>query len=193
MNFGTSVNGRRARDDGRGPASWCAAAVGHGVAAAWIKHHLAPSEWHHSQAGLGGDGAPVDYFDRGEVLAAWLAANWAAARAGNDTARRRLPELRQLRRAWEVEPASVREAMERPCPLPEPAAVSADPLVGRWIRATRTTLERTHNRARRYQKCEEALLAWVQAASATMLTVIDWQTGQKHRVARHTLHGLAVL
>ncbi|MEK6799848.1 MAG: hypothetical protein AABZ12_12855 [Planctomycetota bacterium] len=172
MNFGTSRNGRAARREGRGPASWLAARIGGGITAAWIRANCQPSEWHHSQAGLGGDGAPVDYFSPEEVLPRWFAANLVARRTR--VARRRLFSLRQLARRYELTPAELVSAArdgKAPSLPPNAAEQAADPLLGRRVRVRRYWTERARSRHTRYSRHEETIEGTVEMATTVSLRV----------------------
>jgi len=144
MNFGRSLAARQAIADGRWPASRVAVEVGHGCTSAWVLKHVASYEWHHVQANLGGDGRPTNFYMPEDVLAAWLAANWHAARSGNKVAARRLPGLRTLRRDWGVEAQVVAYALaEAPAPVAREKIVPV-PAGDLWV--TRRVYERTRGR-----------------------------------------------
>lgn len=197
MNFGTSINGRRARRFGRGPASWVAARIGHGLRAEWVARNCDACEWHHSQANLGGDGRPIDYYAIEAVAARWLAANIMHGR---------LDRARRLR-GWRMDNGlslaaetgeALREFARRGAPPVDPPAADQS-LVGATITAVRRETTRQRSRRQRYTVEHYAIRATVLAASATMLTLRGWRenrycwTRWEARVARTTLDRLSVV
>lgn len=100
MNFGRSIRGKEAVDNGEAPASVVARWIGNGCSAGWILRHCENSSWHHSNVRRTADGTPTDYYQREAVLARWLLANFAA-RHDDAAAARRLPALFTLARNWD--------------------------------------------------------------------------------------------
>lgn len=167
MNFGTSRNGRNAKSEGRAPASTVAKWIGNGLTADWIARHVGSSEWHHSQANLGGDGRPTDYFDRTDAIAAWLAANFAARNASR-TARKRCKALVAIAREFGVD--SLPEAK----PLPVKKAKLAETIIG-----TADLTKREYSRSRGRYRPEEVTIRVRNAAWRGEWLV--WATGRCKR------------
>lgn len=162
MNFGRSINARRCiANRESAPASIVAGWVGNGVTAAWIARHVKTSEWHHTQANLGGNGRPTDFFTPESVAAAWLAANYAA-RHTSRTARARTRRMIKACRDLGV------------CELPAaaPLAIGGDcghPLAGQLVRVTHSYSERLS--ARRYNRITEVVVGVLVKATAASFTL----------------------
>ena len=174
MNYGRSRNGQNAVASGRGPASIVAGWIGGGITAGWIRQYVASGEWHHSQANLGGDGSPTDYYSRDDALAGWYGANLAAAKAGDRTARRRLPSLRAIRRRWAVDAGDVLDAMAdgRPTREPEPEVDPRFP-TGETVTVDRRILARQASRRQRYIESRETATLTVARVTAKFVIADD--------------------
>ncbi len=168
MNFGTSRNGRIAQSEGRAPASTVAKWIGHGLTANWIRRHVVGSgEWHHSQANLGGDGRPTDYFDRADAAAAWLAANFAARNASH-TARKRCKALVAIAREFGV------DSLPGARPLPVKKEKPAETIIG-----GADLTKRVYSRSRGRYRPEEVTIRVRNAAWRGEWLV--WATGRCQR------------
>jgi len=101
MNFGRSIRGKEAVENGEAPASVVAGWIKNGCTAAWIAANCEPSSWHHCNVKRVADGAPTDFFESNGVMVRWLLANFAA-RHDDPVAARRLPGLFRRAKKWGV-------------------------------------------------------------------------------------------